>query len=309
MFGFLKSSYQKIRGGLAKTRQFLGTKLRSLFKEPWTEESFDKLQQILYEADLGSALSLSLAEKLRHFWRKHPDIQEEKLIAFLQNEALAILEKPPNVEPKALSSKEPKVTLIVGVNGSGKTTTLAKLAHLYKQEGKTVLLAAGDTFRAAAIEQLTTWAERLELPLVKAQPGGDPAAVAFDAVTSAKAKKCDLVLIDTAGRLQNKTDLMRELEKVCKVTGKVISGAPHETLLILDVTTGQNALDQVETFHCFTPLTGIILAKLDGSAKGGIALAIYEKWGIPIQFVGVGEAVEDLMPFDPKAYAQALFEV
>ncbi len=308
VFGFLKSSYQKIKGGLTKTRQFLGARLRSLFKEPWSEESFDKLQQILYEADLGSELSLSMAEELRHFWRKNPDIAKEELLAFLQNQSMAILEKPPKVAAKSPPPGEPTVILIVGVNGSGKTTTLAKLAHLYQADGKKVLLAAGDTFRAAAIDQLSSWAERLHLPLVKSQPGGDPAAVAFDAVTSAKARNLDLTLIDTAGRLQNKTDLMRELEKVRKVVGKVVQGAPHETLLVLDVTTGQNALDQVEIFHSFTPLTGIILAKLDGSAKGGIALAIYQKWGIPIQWVGVGETIEDLMPFDPKAYAQALFE-
>jgi fused signal recognition particle receptor len=308
VFGFLKSSYQKIKGSLAKTGGLLGAKLRSLFKEPWTEESFEQLQQILYEADLGSHLSLGLAEELRRFWRKNPHISHEQLLLFLQKEALKILETPPKVHPKSPPAGEPAVILVVGVNGSGKTTNLAKLAHLYKQEGKKVLLAAGDTFRAAAIDQLSTWADRLQLPLIKSQPGGDPAAVAFDAITAAKARNLDLVLLDTAGRLQNKTDLMRELEKVCKVLGKVIPSAPHQTLLVLDVTTGQNALDQVEIFHSFTPLTGLLLAKLDGSAKGGIALAIYEKWQIPIQWVGVGEQIDDLMPFDPKAYVEGLFE-
>lgn len=169
------------------------------------------------------------------------------------------------------------------------------------------MLAAGDTFRAAAIDQLATWAQRLGIPIIKSTPGGDPAAVAFDAVSAAKARGIDTLLIDTAGRLQNKTDLMRELEKVQRVIQKVVPDAPHQTLLVLDATTGQNAVDQAEVFHSFTPLTGIILAKLDGSAKGGIALSIYKKLGIPVQWVGVGEKIDDLIPFDKEAYLDALF--
>jgi len=201
------------------------------------------------------------------------------------------------------------VVLIVGVNGSGKTTSIAKLARKLQEEGESLLLAAGDTFRAAAIDQLATWAERLDIPLIKSTPGGDPAAVAFDAATAAKARGVDTLIIDTAGRLQNKTDLMHELEKVGRVIKKVIPDAPHETLLVLDATTGQNALDQAEVFNTFTPLSGIILSKLDGSAKGGIALSIYQKLGIPIEWVGVGETLDDLVPFDKDAYADALFSV
>lgn len=169
------------------------------------------------------------------------------------------------------------------------------------------MVAAGDTFRAAAIDQLATWAERLEIPIVKSSPGGDPAAVAFDAVSAAKARGIDTLLIDTAGRLQNKTDLMRELEKVVRVIQKVCPNAPHETLLVLDATTGQNAVDQAEVFNTFTPLSGLVLTKLDGSAKGGIVLSIYHKLGIPVEYVGVGEGVDDLMPFDKVAYLDALF--
>lgn len=309
MFGFLKSSYQKIKGALSKTRSMLGQKLLGLFKEPWSEEAFEKLEQILYEADLGSVCSLQLAEAVRNYWRKHPHATQEELIAFLRNEALHILQMPPKTHAKEPALGEPYVILIVGVNGSGKTTSIAKLAHSYKQEGKKVLLAAGDTFRAAAIEQLATWADRLKLPIIQSKPGSDPSAVAFDALTAAKARGLDLALIDTAGRLQNKTDLMRELEKVCRVMKKVVPSAPHETLLVLDATSGQNAIDQAEIFHSFTPLTGIVLAKLDGSAKGGIALAIYQKLGIPIRWIGVGEQIDDLMPFDPTAYVEGLFEV
>lgn len=300
----LKSIFQKIKGALVKTSSALGSKLRSLFQSSWNEESYEKLEQILYEADLGSACSGELTEAVRRHFKEPPT--PEALCAFLEQEALGILQIPAKVTPK---KGHPQVVLIVGVNGSGKTTSIAKLAHNYQKEGKKILLAAGDTFRAAAIEQLTTWADRLHLPIVKSTPGSDPAAVAFDAATAALARNLDLVIIDTAGRLQNKTDLMRELEKITRALKKVIPDAPHETLLVLDATTGQNALDQATVFHQFTPLTGIILAKLDGSAKGGIALAITQKLGLPIRFVGTGETLDDLTPFDERTYVEALFKI
>ncbi len=307
MFQFLKSSYQKIKGALAKTRQALGARLASLFKAPWDEATFEHLEQILYEADLGTVCSAELVEEVRLFLKKNRDAALPDLLAFLREEALRRLSLPSKVHPRTPLQGDPLIILVVGVNGSGKTTSIAKLAHAYQKEGKKVLVAAGDTFRAAAIEQLTTWAERLGIDIVKSAPGSDPAAVAFDALTAAKARGIDVVLIDTAGRLQNKTDLMRELEKVTRVMTKVYPTAPHETLLVLDATTGQNAIDQATVFHSFTPLTGIILAKLDGSAKGGIVLAIYQKLGIPVRWVGVGEGIDDLMPFDATAYADALF--
>lgn len=277
----------------------------SLFQKPWDESTFDHLEQILYEADLGTACTEELVDETKTFLKQNRDASTEDILSFLHSTALEMLEVEPKVKPKTGS---PQVILIVGVNGSGKTTSIAKLAHILQEEGQKVMLAAGDTFRAAAIDQLAMWAERLNIPIIKSTPGGDPAAVAFDAVTAAKARSFDTVIIDTAGRLQNKTDLMRELEKVLRVIQKVVPDAPHQTLLVLDATTGQNAVDQAEVFHSFTPLTGIILAKLDGSAKGGIALSIYKKLGIPVEWVGIGEKIDDLIPFDKEAYLDALFK-
>jgi len=196
---------------------------------------------------------------------------------------------------------------MIGVNGSGKTTSCAKLAKKYQAEGKKVLLAAADTFRAAAIDQLQAWAQKLNIDIVKGQPGGDPAATVFDAIASAQARGHDIVIADTAGRLQSKTDLMRELEKLRRVCHKADQSGPHETLLVLDATTGQNGLDQAESFHKVTPLTGIVLTKLDGSAKGGIVLAIAKSLKLPIRYVGIGEGADDFADFDQKSFLDALF--
>ncbi len=308
MFEFLKSSFQKIKSALTKTRSLLGGKIRALFSKPWDEATFEELEEILYEADLGTMCVEEFVEYTKKLLRKNPQAGKEEILAGFRELALKILREPATIKPSA-SKEIPHVIMIVGVNGSGKTTSIAKLARKYQEEKKNVLLAAGDTFRAAAIEQLTTWAERLKCEIVKSQSGGDPAAVAFDALSSARAKKMDLVILDTAGRLQNKTELMKELEKVKRVCTKIIPDAPHETLLVVDATTGQNALDQAIVFNQFTPLTGIILAKLDGSAKGGIALAIYKTLGIPIRWIGVGEKMEDLLPFDAESYVNALFDI
>ncbi len=296
--------FSKIKKALSKTRDLLSGKIASLFQKPWDQETFEKLEQILYEADLGSSCASKLVDATKGFLKKNQEAKINEILAFLHDECLNILDTPPSVEPKRGS---PQVVLIVGVNGSGKTTTIAKYAKQLQKQGQSVLLAAGDTFRAAAIDQLATWANRLGCHIVKSNPGGDPAAVAYDAIEAAKARGIDTVIIDTAGRLQNKTDLMKELEKVTRVMKKVSPDAPHETLLVLDATTGQNALDQAEAFHTFTPLTGIVLSKLDGSAKGGIILPIYEQLGVPVQYVGVGEGIDDFMPFDREEYAKALF--
>lgn len=301
MFNFLK----KIKSALTKTRDFLGSKLRALFKEPWSEETFDKLQQILYEADIGSRVTEEFVDDLKEYLRKNPQASPEQIIAQMRSFAQNILAAPPRIHPTA---GHPLVYLIVGINGSGKTTSIAKLAHLFKKEGKKVLLAAGDTFRAGAIDQLTLWAERLNIEIVKASPGSDPSSVAFDGLTAAKSRGADVILIDTAGRLQNKTDLMQELEKIRRVCNKVIPGAPHEIILVIDATIGQNGVEQAKIFNQFTPLTGILMAKLDGTAKGGIILPIYRELGVPIRFVGVGEKVDDLMPFDAVEYVSGLFE-
>ncbi len=307
MLNFLKSGYEKIKGALSKTRSILSSRIKALFGKPWNDETFDQLEQILFEADLGTKCSTSFVEHLKSSLRTKPTNDIKEILKIFHDETLSILSKTNNVEPKVPTAGDPYVILIVGVNGSGKTTSIAKLGSRFQKEGKKVLLAAGDTFRAAAIEQLSTWADRLKIDIVKSTHGADPSAVAFDALTAAKSRGSDVVLIDTAGRLQNKTDLMKELEKIRRTLSKVIPGAPHETLLVLDATTGQNAIDQAQVFHEATPLNGIVLAKLDGSAKGGIVLSIYQQLGIPVRWIGTGEGAGDIEPFDPSAYADSLF--
>ncbi|HEY2810852.1 MAG TPA: signal recognition particle-docking protein FtsY [Rhabdochlamydiaceae bacterium] len=309
MFSFIKAGFQKIKQALGKTRSFLSSRLRALFSKPLDEKAFEELEHILFEADLGSECAMAFVEHLRQELPNLPDRQMPTILKLFHDYALSLLKLAPKIQAKAPGSGEPLVILIVGVNGTGKTTSVAKLAHLFARQGKSVLLAAADTFRAAAIEQLSLWAERLGIAIVKGQPGGDSSAVAFDALSAAKARATDVVLIDTAGRLQNKTDLMRELEKLKRVCAKVVPSSPHETLLVLDATTGQNAIDQARIFNQFTPLTGIILAKLDGSAKGGIILSIYKQLGIPIKWIGVGEKAEDVQTFDPEEYVNALFDL
>jgi fused signal recognition particle receptor len=305
MFSFFKSSFSKIKKALSKTRHIFTDKLKTLFGKPLNEEALEELERILFEADVGSHCALSFTQNIKTFSKKNPQATTDQFLEEMKTYAREILLAP--LESTLPCKDSPHVILVVGVNGSGKTTTCAKLAKHYQKNGKTVLLAAGDTFRAAAIEQLTIWAERLKIDIVKGLPGGDPAAVIFDAIASAKAKGIDIVIADTAGRLQSKTDLMQELAKVRKVCAKALPSAPHETLLILDATTGQNALDQAKVFNEFTPLTGLILTKLDGSAKGGIVLSIRHQMKLPIEFIGVGESFEDFMLFDPDSYVDALF--
>lgn len=309
MFRFIQNSYQKIKNALFKTQSLLSQRIRALFKGPRDEKIFEELEKIFYEADLGSTLSSELVDSVRRLLKQNSDASMEEILKCLKARALEILKQESKVHAKIPQAGEPLVILIVGVNGSGKTTTIAKLAHALQKEGKKVLLAAGDTFRAAAIEQLTEWSGRIQTEIVKAQPGSDPSAVAFDALSAAKSRGCDVVLIDTAGRLQNKQDLMQELQKIQKVCHKVIPSSPHETYLVLDATSGQNAVDQATIFNQYTPLTGMILAKLDGTAKGGVILPIYNRLKIPVKWVGVGESADDLMAFDPEAYTDALFEI
>ena len=301
MFGLFKSGLKEIQKVFSKTRSILGDKLRLLFNKPLDENRLEELEQILFEADLGSILTTSFVNHIRHH---RSDNQAP--IEILKNHAKTILATPPKVEGNPVT-QSPQVILIVGVNGSGKTTSCAKLAHLYKKEGKNVLLAAADTFRAAASEQLTTWSQRLAIDCVKGSSGGDPSAVIFDAIHAATARQHHVVIADTAGRLQSKTHLMQELAKIKRVCHKAIPDAPHEIYLVLDATTGQNALDQAITFNTFTPLTGLILTKLDGSAKGGILLPIYHQLGIPIRYIGIGETIDALLPFAPTTYIDALF--
>jgi len=308
MLTFFKSKYQKIKTALAKTRLQLSYRLKELFGKPWKEETFEACEQILYEADLGTASILELMGSVRELLLKDPDASPELVTRALKQRALAILSAPTKSISVSPAPGSPTVILIVGVNGSGKTTSLAKLGARFKEEGRNPLLVAGDTFRAAATEQLQLWAAKLDLKLIQGLPGADPSALVFDALTAAIARGHDLVLIDTAGRLQNKSDLMQELEKIRRVCNKVVPGAPHETLLVLDATNGQNGLDQAEIFNQFTPLTGLILTKLDGSAKGGIILSIYRKLAIPVRYIGLGESAEDLIAFDKESYVDALFD-
>ncbi|MGE5195981.1 MAG: signal recognition particle-docking protein FtsY [Anaerolineae bacterium] len=309
MFQLFKTTFQKVKNALGKTRSRLKEKIYALFAGPIDETTFEALEQIFYEVDLGSACAADFAKDVREFLRKSPTSSIEEALVHIRTKALEILtaNRPPL--PREKMDGSPHVILIVGVNGSGKTTSVAKLAHAYKKEGKKVLLAAADTFRAAAIDQLAIWADRIGIDIVKAKPNSDPSAVVFDALSAAKARAVDVVLIDTAGRLQNKTALMQELEKMRRTAAKIISDAPHETLLVLDATTGQNAIDQARTFHQFTPLSGLVLTKLDGSAKGGIILAIYKELNIPVLWIGTGENSDDLIPFDPQSYIDALFEL
>jgi len=305
VFKIFKKLTSKIKNALSKTRSIFGAPLRRLLKKPLNPETLEEIEQILFEADLGAECTTLFIETLERFHRKNPGASTDELIEALKAEMGKLFDTTQTPMPEL---QTPHVILIVGVNGSGKTTTIAKLANKFIQDGKKTHIAAGETFRAAAIEQLGTWAERVGADFIASKQGADPASVAFDACSAAKARGADVVLIDTAGRLQSKTDLMRELEKIRNSAGKVIPSAPHEIYLILDATTGQNGIDQAEVFNNYTPLSALILTKLDGSAKGGIALSIAKRLKLPIRYVGLGEQMDDLELFDPSSYIDALFD-
>lgn len=308
IYKYVQSGFQKLKNALNKTRSFLGTKIRHIFSSTIDEGVLEQLEQLLYESDLGVQASLEITNKIRSFHQENPTAGPEELIIEIRRQIIEAL----NLHPPGLIeiSKEegPCVILIVGVNGNGKTTSVAKLAKRFHDQGKKVILAAGDTFRAAATEQLEIWAEKLNLDIIKGTPKSDPAAIAFDAVQAGKARGADVVIIDTAGRLHTKTHLMQELEKIRRTCKKINPHSPHETLLVLDATTGQNAIDQAKIFNKYTPITGIILTKLDGTAKGGIILGIQQSLGIPVKFIGLGESMEDLEPFNAESFVNALFE-
>lgn len=300
----------KFKDGLVKTREQFSSKINDLVARYRTvdEDFFEELENILIQADVGFETVMELVDELktevkRRNMKDPADIQpviSEKLIEIYESgeENLSSL----NIQEDGLT-----VILFVGVNGVGKTTTIGKLAHQFREEGKKILLAAGDTFRAGAIEQLEAWGERVGVDVIKQAAGSDPAAVMYDALQAAKARKADILLCDTAGRLQNKVNLMKELGKIKRVIEREIPGAPHEVLLVLDATTGQNALIQAKTFKEATDVSGIVLSKLDGTAKGGIVLAIRKELNIPVKFVGLGEKIDDLQPFDPEKYIYGLF--
>lgn len=302
---------QKFKMGLAKTRDSFTSKVNDLVARyrKVDEDFFEELEEVLLQADVGFETVMELMDELR-FEVQRKNIKETEAVQEIICEKLVeIYEKGEdniaelNLQPKG----ELTVILFVGVNGVGKTTTIGKLANRLKNEGKTVMLAAGDTFRAGAIDQLQVWGDRVGCEVVKQSEGSDPAAVIFDAINAAKKREVDVLICDTAGRLQNKVNLMKELEKVRRVISREIPNAPHEVLLALDATTGQNALIQAQTFKEATNVTGIVLTKLDGTAKGGIVLAIRNKLNIPVKFVGLGEKIDDLQPFDAERYVYGLF--
>jgi len=300
----------KFKDGLAKTRSNFSDKVNDLVSRyrKVDEDFFEELEEILIGADVGFETVMELIDELKTEVKKR-NIQDPREVQAVISEKLVSIYQGSEEESSALNVQQDGLTVIlfVGVNGVGKTTTIGKLAHRYKSEGKKVVLAAGDTFRAGAIEQLEVWGERAGVDVIKQAAGSDPAAVMFDAVQAAKSRNADILLCDTAGRLQNKVNLMNELEKVKRVIGREIPGAPHEVLLVLDATTGQNALIQAKTFKEATNVSGIVLTKLDGTAKGGIVLAIRKELQIPVKLVGLGEKMDDLQNFDAEKYVYGLF--
>lgn len=302
MFGRI---FTKIKAGLAKTRGVFTGVVDLFTGNRRVDKAFlTQLEEQLLLADVGFAATNQIVERVRQAFLDQEVGENVKL--FVQEQLRAMLS-----DPSAgihYVSEGPTVVMIAGVNGSGKTTSIAKLANRLKQDGKKVLVAACDTFRAAAVEQLAVWCERTGVDIVKQQQGSDPAAVAHDACERAKARQYDVLIVDTAGRLHTQTHLMRELEKIHRIVGKQIPGAPHEVFLVLDSTTGQNAVAQAEQFKKTVHCTGIILTKLDGTAKGGAVFAIKHKVGLPVKYIGVGEGVDDLEPFDPDTFVAALFE-
>lgn len=310
---FGKKEKESLDQGLEKTKEgFLGKIARAVAgKSTVDSEVLDNLEEALVGADVGIETTVQIIERIEAKVAKEKYINTSELNTILQQEIVNLLVDAPadttytNFELPA--GKKPFVIMVVGVNGVGKTTTIGKLAHHFTQAGKKVMLGAADTFRAAAVDQLTIWSERAGVPIVKREMGSDPASVAFDAVTSAVAKSIDVLIIDTAGRLHTKTHLMEELGKIKRVVQKVIPEAPHDVLLVLDGSTGQNAIEQTKQFTAVTDVTGLVITKLDGTAKGGVVLAIANQFKIPVKFIGVGERVEDLLIFDKHEFVDSLF--
>ncbi|MEY4867335.1 MAG: signal recognition particle-docking protein FtsY [Bacteroidota bacterium] len=309
---FGKKEKEQLDKGLERTREGFFSKLSKAIagKSQVDDDVLDQLEEALITADVGVDTTLEIIEKIQSRVSRDKYLGTGELNAILLEEVMSILVDDDQDTLKHFQlpeGKKPFVMLVVGVNGVGKTTTIGKLATNFKNAGKSVMLGAADTFRAAAVDQLTIWSERAGVPIVKKEMGSDPASVAFDTVNSAVAKGVDIVLIDTAGRLHNKVHLMEELSKIRRVIQKVIPDAPHETLLVLDGTTGQNAIEQARHFSAATDVSALAITKLDGTAKGGIVLAIANQFKIPVKFIGVGEKAEDLMVFDKKAFVEGLF--
>ena len=299
--------FDKLKSGLEKTRKTLTEKIEKLVIGYATidDDFLDELEEVLIMADVGIKTTSILMQDVRDGIKAKQINEPADLRPFLEAKLKELLS---NGDYKINYAKQgPTVIIVVGVNGVGKTTTIGKLGNYYKEQGLKVVLAAGDTFRAAAIDQLEIWGGRIGVDVIKHTEGSDPAAVVYDALKSAKSKEADVLIIDTAGRLHTKFNLMEELKKINRIVEREITGAPHETLLVLDATTGQNAINQAKLFSQATPLTGVVLTKLDGTAKGGVVVAIKSELEIPVKWIGIGEGVNDLRPFDPEEFSKALF--
>ena len=303
-----KSIFERMRQAVKRTRDSLGERIDGVLALTRTvdESALEELEMSLIASDIGVNTAAEITNNLRERARRQQIRDGAELKDLLKEELQAILDE--NAQPPKAVATAPEVIMMVGVNGTGKTTTSGKLAAFYRSQGKTALLCAADTFRAAAIEQLEVWSERSGVEIVKTKQGGDPSAVLFDALQAAQTRRTDVVIVDTAGRLHTKTGLMAELDKMRRTAQRIIPDAPHEVLLVLDATTGQNGLQQARLFMESAGATGIVLTKLDGTAKGGIAVAIAREMKLPVRFVGVGEALEDLLPFDSGAFVNSLLE-
>jgi fused signal recognition particle receptor len=306
LFKFWKKNKKPTPKELHLPKASFGKKIKTLFKGKINTQVIEQFEAILYEADLGRTTTQELVDDLRLKLENQQVFSFEEVQKELHKKLLARINN--SKSELQLVSKGPTVIFVVGVNGSGKTTSIAKLAHYFKKQNLKVLVAAADTFRAAAINQLSLWAERLDLTIVKGMPKSDPSAVVYDALTASIKRDMDICIIDTAGRLQTKTPLMQELQKMHKICERQIPNSPHETLLVLDASIGQNAIDQVISFNKFTPLTGIILSKLDGTAKGGSVIALQEKLPIPVKFIGIGEKSDDFESFNPSRFITSILE-
>jgi fused signal recognition particle receptor len=311
LFGSTKKKtglFERMKEAVARTRENLSERIDEVvsFSKEIDRNTLDDLEATLIGADLGSATTHQVLENLRERADRKQIKNGDELKRLLKDELLAILNAA-NTPPVERAEGVPEVILVVGVNGTGKTTTIGKLAQTFRSDGKTVLLCAADTFRAAAIEQLEVWGQRTGTEVIRTRAGGDPAAVLFDSLEAANARHIDCVIVDTAGRLHTKTNLMSELEKMRRTAQRLIPGAPHEVLLVIDATTGQNGLQQARQFTDAAAVTGVVLTKLDGTAKGGVVIAIARELGLPVRYVGVGEKSGDLLPFDPREFVDSLF--
>ena len=299
--------FDKLKKGLEKTRKSFTEKIEQVIVgyASIEDELLDDLEEALISADVGVKTSMALMEDVRRGIKKKEINSPADLRPFLERRISELLTA--GSDESRMAESGPTVLLVIGVNGVGKTTTIGKLGNYYKQQGKSVILAAADTFRAAAIDQLEIWGQRIDAQVIKHEEGSDPASVAFDAVNAAKARNADVLIIDTAGRLHTKSNLMEELKKINRVIQREIPAAPHETLLVLDATTGQNAINQADLFSKAAPISGVVLTKLDGTAKGGVVVGIKAELKMPVKWIGVGEGVDDLRPFNAEDFAQALF--